>query len=76
MKKNKHGKFNMNRHHLKAKANGGQATVQNLLWIYKERHEMWHILFANLSIDEVIELLIRVSRAKKNQKIYHSCSGK
>ena len=74
----KHGKrkFKMNRHHLINKCNGGQATVQNLLWIYRERHEVWHALFANLNLDEVIELLIRVKRAKESQKIYHSRNGK
>lgn len=61
------GKEKRNRHHLLNKINGGLSTKQNLLWIKIERHRCWHLLFDNLNIEEVIQLLIRVKRAKENQ---------
>lgn len=61
------GKEKRNRHHLLNKVNGGESTKQNLLWIKIERHRSWHFLFDNLNLEEVIQLLIRVKRAKENQ---------
>ena len=66
-KKNK-----MNRHHLVNKVNGGGANMQNILWIKVDRHQFWHRIFGNLSLDEVITLLLRVKSAKKNQQNEHS----
>jgi hypothetical protein len=59
-----------NRHHLKPKSRGGSGLENNLLLMDMRRHNMWHQLFDNLTLDEVIELLIRVRRAKKNQSLY------
>ena len=55
-----------NRHHLRPKSRGGDARFSNMLLMDMKRHAMWHILFGNLTLDEVIELLIRVRRAKRN----------
>ena len=57
-----------NRHHLKPKSRGGQALDSNLLLIKLQRHVEWHKIFGNLTLDEIIELLIRVQRAKKHQE--------
>ena len=59
----------MNRHHLVNKCNEGDSSIKNILWIYIERHSMWHTLFHNLDLDQVIALLIRVKSAKDNQTI-------
>jgi len=57
-----------NKHHLRPKSRGGQSIESNLLWMDIERHKIWHILFKNLTLDEVINLLIRVKRIKDSQK--------
>lgn len=74
--KNRHKKENvnpkmkkMNRHHLTNKCMGGGGNIENILWIYINRHEVWHSLFKNLDLDQVIALLIRVKSAKDNQTI-------
>jgi len=69
MKKVDKRKKHCNRHHLKNKCRGGQSVESNLLWIDIERHKAWHILFRNLNLDEVIDLLIRVRRLKDYQKL-------
>ena len=58
-----------NRHHLKPKSRGGQATESNLLWIDIEKHQAWHKIFGNRTLNEIISLLKRVKRAKDAQKI-------
>ncbi len=73
-KKNRKKKENpkmkkMNRHHLTNKCNGGGGNIENILWIYMNRHEVWHSLFKNLDLEQVIQLLIRVKSAKDNQTI-------
>ena len=55
-----------NRHHLIPKSRGGNKIQSNLLLIDMEKHCAWHILWKNRTLDEVIELLIRVKRAKRN----------
>jgi len=57
-----------NRHHLIPKSRKGNNSINNLLLIDIERHEYWHRLWANRTIDEVLELLTRVARAKRNQR--------
>ena len=66
-KRKKHRGRNLH-HFLKTKARGGDKSKQNLLLMDIEKHEHWHILFGLMSCSEVIELLIRVERAKRNQK--------
>jgi len=60
-------KRGLNRHHLCAKSLGGSNSVNNLLRIYVYRHQEWHRLFGLRNLDQVIELLKRVKRAKANQ---------
>jgi len=59
-----------NRHHLLTKSRGGKDEVDNLLLIDMERHTLLHKLFGNKTIQEIIDLLERVDRAKKRQKVY------
>lgn len=64
--KRKHPK--RNRHHfLLPKSRGGGMSLNNLLFIDVEKHEAWHRLFKNATAQEVLDLLERVVRAKKNQ---------
>lgn len=66
--KNHNLRRGQNRHHLKPKSRGGQATDSNLLWIKIERHYFWHKVFGNLTLDEVIKLLQRLQVMKNAQK--------
>jgi hypothetical protein len=56
-----------NRHHLIPKCRGGGYNKRNLLYISVTTHCDWHKVFKNLTLDEVIELLIRVRRAKQQE---------
>jgi len=57
-----------NRHHLIPKSRGGSKSKRNLLLMKIIRHNEWHKIFGLMTLDEVIELLIRVRDAKKHQK--------
>lgn len=58
------GRRRRNRHHLRPKCRGGRDDESNLLLIYTERHEMWHKLFGERTLEEVLRLLRRVKRRK------------
>jgi len=51
-------------HHLRPREAGG-LKGNNLLRLNILRHRIWHLLFGNLTLDEVIRLLLRVRRVKK-----------
>lgn len=53
-----------NRHHLTPRSVGGRNEPSNILLFDIERHCEWHHLFKNRTLDQVIDLLIRVKRAK------------
>lgn len=57
-----------NRHHIIPKARGGKATTQNLLLMDIDKHNELHRIFGLMTLDEIIALLIRVRRAKQNQR--------
>ena len=59
----------INRHHLTPKSRGGQAVESNLLKMDISRHNAWHLLFGNLTLKEIIILLKRLYKAKKNTKL-------
>ena len=56
-----------NLHHLTPRSRNGNHTRANLLLIDEERHVEWHRVFGNRTLGEVINLLIRVERAKAKQ---------
>ncbi len=56
-----------NLHHLTPRSRNGNHTRANLLLIHEDRHVEWHRVFGNLTLEEVIELLLRVQRAKQRQ---------
>jgi hypothetical protein len=68
MSKHHYHRKGQNRHHLTPKSRGGQSTDSNLLWIKIERHQYWHKVFGNLTLDEVIKLLQKLKELKDAQK--------
>jgi len=65
VRKNK--RWRRNHHHLIPKCRGGGMNRRNLLLISVTTHCEWHRVFKNLTLDEVIDLLIRVRRAKAQE---------
>lgn len=53
-----------NHHHLRPRSRGGTDRNSNLLLIHIDRHEFWHRVFGNRTLDEVIALLHRAKRMK------------
>jgi len=53
-----------NRHHIKAKSQGGKTVKENLLRMDVRRHQAYHLLFHNLSFRKAAELLLRTDRIK------------
>lgn len=63
--------FGQNRHHLVPKTRmeqGCKPLPDNILWMYVERHEAWHLLFGTRTLSEVIDLLIRLEKIKTRRK--------
>lgn len=56
-----------NHHHMVPRSRQGLDNTRNLLLIHGDNHIWWHKVFGNRTFDEVINLLIRVRRAKRGQ---------
>lgn len=56
-----------NTHHLTPKSRGGRKSKYNELELDIYRHNAWHLLFHNLTLREVIELLERLEQIKASQ---------
>ena len=61
-------KKRMNRHHLRPKSRKGGNEKSNIAIFHIDRHENWHRVFGNKTLDEIIELLIRFRDIKNAQK--------
>jgi len=57
-------KHKKNRHHLTPKIRGGGIESSNLLTIDIDKHIYWHRIFGTLTLEEVINLLIRLKKMK------------
>jgi hypothetical protein len=57
----------MNRHHLRPRSRGGDSLESNLLVMDIERHNAWHFLFQNQTLDEIIEALERLRSMKRSK---------
>ena len=57
-------------HHLKPRSKGGQSIDSNLLRVDVYRHDAWHLLFKNNSLDDVILILQRLQRIKRAKRIH------
>jgi len=72
MRKSEKKKRNGNRktrHHIWNRVNGGYAQEENMLTLKQEKHNLFHQLFGNLDLYDVILLLIRIARAKHYHKV-------
>ena len=67
-KKKKLPKGVITKHHLTPKSRGGLANSENLLRLDIQKHICWHKLFGNMTLEEIIELLIKVQHLKGRQK--------
>ena len=63
------------RHHLIPKARRGElkhkyiaGDFERTLNLWLERHRAWHFLFGNMTIPEIIEVLMRIERIKFPKK--------
>ena len=65
-KKRKHPGRNL--HHMRPRSAGGDNSEANLLLIDVEKHELLHKIFGNKTWEEIIQLMIRVSRMKGRTK--------
>ena len=59
------------KHHLKPKSRGGQSISSNLLELDAYRHDAIHLLFGDKTLDEIIELLMRLKHIKESQRFRH-----
>src|ERR1044072_250172 len=59
-----------NRHHILPKSRKGGNEQENILLLRVQRHDAWHYLFGDKTIEAAIALLFRVHRAKGR------CTGK
>ena len=53
-----------NKHHILPRSREGGNERENIVLLRIERHESWHLLFGDKTIEEVIGLLLRVHRIK------------
>lgn len=56
-----------NKHHLVPRSRGGNNTEQNLLLLDVHKHDLWHRLWGNRTIEEILALLSRMARMKRHQ---------
>lgn len=53
-------------HHLRPSSRGGTSVESNLILLDAYRHDAWHLLFKNLTLDEIITLLMRLKHIKES----------
>jgi len=44
-----------NRHHRKPRSKGGKTNKYNIAWLDKDRHALWHLLFRNMTGEEIMQ---------------------
>lgn len=59
-----HQKHEHTRHHMTPVSRGGSDKPSNLVWLGWNKHDLLHKLFGNKTLEQSIEVLIRVHRAK------------
>lgn len=55
-------------HHLRPSSRGGSDKAHNLILLDAYRHDAWHLLFKNLTLDEIILLLQKLQHIKESQR--------
>lgn len=72
-----HNKGKITRHHLIPKERKNKKTVfknqtslhiDTVLKLWRDKHDHWHALFGNMTLDECIEVLQRMRRMKLTQQ--------
>ena len=63
----KHHRRIRSRHHVRNRCRGGKTTPSNIIELTAKRHQMWHILFQNMSFLEAAALLIRADSILKSR---------
>ena len=62
------------RHHLTPKSRLKFRTLYKdmsvveygrILKLYRNKHDAWHVLFRNLTLEEIIKVLLRIKQLKK-----------
>lgn len=56
------------KHHLRPRSRGGSSARYNILILDAERHALLHKIFGNRTLTEIIEVLIRIARAKQYER--------
>lgn len=59
----------LDKHHLRNCSRGGATVKTNLFLLDAYRHDAWHLLFGNKTINEIISLLLRVQQIKTGQRL-------
>lgn len=54
-------------HHLTPRSRNGGDEISNLLKMDTRRRQAWHLLFHNLTLIEIVDLLLRLYYLKKKQ---------
>lgn len=55
-----------NKHHNVNRSRGGSNCVRNIWNLDCNRHAAWHLLFGNMSFQEVARMLMRAVEMKRN----------
>jgi len=67
MMKRKRKERRQTRHHLTAKSNQGNNHKSNIILMWRNRHSYFHSLFGNRSLEEIINVLLRLKKFKDQQ---------
>lgn len=57
-----------NHHHLRPRSRRGSSGVFNLLYLDCDKHRKLHEIFGNRTLEEIISVLIRLSKMKHYER--------
>ena len=57
-------RFKLTRHHDINKSRGGRTRSKNIIILKQYKHQGWHALFGNKTLDEAIEVLKRLQQRR------------
>lgn len=53
------------------KVNQVDLHIDEVLHLWRNKHDYWHFLFKNMCLDEIIECLQRIKRIKSSKPLKH-----
>ena len=59
-------------HHLVPRSRGGSCHHRNKLWLWRKRHEAWHNMWGNDTLDEIVAHLSSLAKRYKRDTYAHS----